>query len=423
MTDRIKIKVSGKTYEKCPADGYTIVNAKHFEALKDYKLYWTPDGYVNIHFKDNEKWQYLGLHGYIVDKFENIVIPKGHIVHHKNSNKFDNDINNLEVATHSMNAAAIIQPKRSSTNTTIYKGITFNKKKNKWLSQITYNKKCILLQSCDTDKDAAFEYDKAYFAIHGSTSGSNNLLTDKWKEKISKKKEDFLPVSKNSTRILPKYIYLVKGKYKVQIRGKHHYIQKIFTQLEYAIKFVKEFWDDVENNKQEELMSRPIIRNDQGIAIIPVVDKINNIIKYAFVDDSDYYNVVSKKWIVNEKGYAIHNRCISMHRFIMNCTAHDGRKVDHKNHNRMDNRKSENLRFITDSLNSRNTVKKEGTLSKYVGVSWNKENKKWITRISKKGKNIHIGCFDCEEAAHNAYHTEYKKLEEENRLYHENRVQ
>jgi hypothetical protein len=417
MTDRIKIKVSGKTYATCSEDGCTIVNAKHYEALKDSSISWRKDGYLQIYLKNENDTFFMSLHKYIVEILENIVIPKGHIVHHKNSYRFDNDINNLEVATSSLNAAAITQPKRSCT--TIYKGITFDKKYNKWHSSITYKRTNFCLKSCDNDRDAAFAYDIAYFAIHGSSTGSNNLLTNELKEKINKKREDYIPVLKSSTRILPKYITDFQGKYKVQIQGKYN-IQKNFTQLEDANKFLKEFWDDVEKNKQDEIMSRPIIRNDHGIAIIPVKDKNNNEIKYALVDDSDYYKVISKKWKLDENGYAIsHDRENRMHRFIMGCISHDGKKVDHINHNRLDNRKSINLRYATHSFNARNTTNHEGTSSQYVGVSWCKQNKRWRAGISINKKAIYIGFFDSEKAAHEAYQNVYKKLEKEETSYHE----
>ena len=54
-----------------------------------------------------------------------------------------------------------------------------------------------------------------------------------------------------------------------------------------------------------------------------------------------------------------------MHRYLLNATTE--LKVDHINHNRLDNR-LENLRLVDDSLNSHNVTKRKGTTSIYIGV-------------------------------------------------------
>ena len=35
--------------------------------------------------------------------------------------------------------------------------------------------------------------------------------------------------------------------------------------------------------------------------------------------------------------------------------------------------------------------------SAFTGVYWSKANKKWVARIRKDGKQIHLGCFDDED--------------------------
>lgn len=47
--------------------------------------------------------------------------------------------------------------------------------------------------------------------------------------------------------------------------------------------------------------------------------------------------------------------------------------------------------------------KKRIKSSKYAGVTLDKRNKRWISRISINNKQIHLGCFDREEDAANAY--------------------
>lgn len=79
-----------------------------------------------------------------------------------------------------------------------------------------------------------------------------------------------------------------------------------------------------------------------------------------------------------------------------------GMVVDHINHNGLDNRKA-NLRIATFSENRRNSRKAKDTSSKYKGVSWHKNNKKWHAGININGRRKHLGSFDDEIQAAKAY--------------------
>lgn len=81
--------------------------------------------------------------------------------------------------------------------------------------------------------------------------------------------------------------------------------------------------------------------------------------------------------------------------------------VDHINNIRSDNR-LENLQTITNRENL--SKDKKGGTSKYVGVSWNKAMKKWKSQIRINGNRKHLGYFENELDAHNAYQKELKKL-------------
>jgi len=74
--------------------------------------------------------------------------------------------------------------------------------------------------------------------------------------------------------------------------------------------------------------------------------------------------------------------------------------VDHINNIPTDNRLI-NLQLIT---NRENTSKdrKDGS-SKYVGVNWNNQNKKWVSQITINGKQNHLGYFNSEQEAAKYY--------------------
>jgi hypothetical protein len=74
--------------------------------------------------------------------------------------------------------------------------------------------------------------------------------------------------------------------------------------------------------------------------------------------------------------------------------------VDHINNNKLDNR-VENLQIVTNRFN---TCKTQGNYSsKYKGVYWGKNNKKWVSQIYINGKKEHLGLFLNEQEASQAY--------------------
>lgn len=85
-----------------------------------------------------------------------------------------------------------------------------------------------------------------------------------------------------------------------------------------------------------------------------------------------------------------------MHEIIFGRKAIEGHVIDHKNSDGLDNRLL-NLREITRSENGANRAKKEGTSSKYIGVSFC--NNSYKAAICYKRKYINIGHFKNEKEA------------------------
>ena len=103
------------------------------------------------------------------------------------------------------------------------------------------------------------------------------------------------------------------------------------------------------------------------------------------VDDSDFDLVSQYSWYYNE-GYAkaYHKgKRLRMHRLILG--AKKGQQVDHRNRNRLDNRRS-NLRICTLKENNRNITMRRDNTSGYIGVSLDKSTGHWRPTVYVDGK-------------------------------------
>lgn len=140
--------------------------------------------------------------------------------------------------------------------------------------------------------------------------------------------------------------------------------------------------------------------------------------KFTIVDSSDFKYLNTVKWFYLNPGYAARTIRLKgnkfkkqlMHRLIMN--APNGLEVDHKNGNKLDNRRS-NLRLCTKAENHRNRGLQKSNTSGYKGVCWSKRNKKWIARIAFNGKRYDLGYFSDIRKAAQAYNNAAKKYHKE----------
>jgi hypothetical protein len=89
-----------------------------------------------------------------------------------------------------------------------------------------------------------------------------------------------------------------------------------------------------------------------------------------------------------------------MHRVILD--AQEGQIVDHKNGDRLDNRK-ENLRIANPSQNCWNSKLCTKNTSGYKGVTYVKKTGKWAAQIHLKNKKISLGSFESRHDAARMY--------------------
>ena len=80
--------------------------------------------------------------------------------------------------------------------------------------------------------------------------------------------------------------------------------------------------------------------------------------------------------------------------------------------NKSKTNKVENLEIVTQRENANKKHIKSS--SKYIGVSWKKRDKKWVSSIRINGKKKYLGSFTDELEAHNAYQKALKIHEKTN---------
>jgi len=132
--------------------------------------------------------------------------------------------------------------------------------------------------------------------------------------------------------------------------------------------------------------------------------------KYTIVDDNDFERLNQWKWCYNSWGYAKmgqNYKTILMHRLIMKTP--EGMETDHINGDRLDNRRS-NLRICTNAQNHWNRKKQKNNTSKYTGIRWHKEGKKWEATVQFNKKKIYLGLFKNKTEAAKNYNQKAREL-------------
>lgn len=133
------------------------------------------------------------------------------------------------------------------------------------------------------------------------------------------------------------------------------------------------------------------------------------VVAHALVDDDDETSVLAYRWRLSPQGYAVRGgRARPMHRDVCGLVPGDGLEVDHRNHDRLDNRR-ENLRVVTRAQNAQNRQRGYGT-SSLRGASFDRKRGRWLAAHTLNQKFHYLGHFDTESeagAAAAAFRREY----------------
>ncbi|MGG1595974.1 HNH endonuclease [Terribacillus saccharophilus] len=144
-----------------------IVDDEDYEKLSKFNWWCNSDGYaIRIEYEGRKYKRQIFMHREIMDP------GRGKMVDHKNRNITDNRRSNLRAATPSQNQ---INRSAQTSNTSGYKGVTFDCSANKWRASITHNKKLQHLGFYDTKEDAALIYNQEAIKIYGEYAFLNDV--------------------------------------------------------------------------------------------------------------------------------------------------------------------------------------------------------------------------------------------------------
>lgn len=139
---------------------YLISNLGRVKSIKNKKIRIlkqsiNKNGYLKVVLSKNSKTRNHDVHRLVAETF---LINKNECVNHKNLNKIDNRLENLEWVSNRYNTN---HWKKHIKKTSKYDGVSFNKKQKKWKAGIFYNRKNIHLGYFTKEYDAHLAYQNA----------------------------------------------------------------------------------------------------------------------------------------------------------------------------------------------------------------------------------------------------------------------
>ncbi|MDR2176901.1 MAG: HNH endonuclease [Treponema sp.] len=124
-----------------------LIDDDMYDYIISKKWHFTKDGYIYRHEKEKSVY----LHKIIMNCPEHLTVD--HINHNKNDLRREN----LRICTIHENQ---MNKNLQCNNTTGYKGVTFNKRANRYIAKITVNRKVIYIGIYLTGTEAADAYNK-----------------------------------------------------------------------------------------------------------------------------------------------------------------------------------------------------------------------------------------------------------------------
>lgn len=165
-----------------------LVDDEDFETLSGYKWYRHVGGYAA---RGSTAFGSALMHREIMKA------KKGQIVDHINRNKLDNRKSNLRICTTKENV--FNTAKRNVVLTSKYKGVHFDKDRNKYIANISIDNKSTYLGGYEKEEDAAYYYNENAKILQGEFAVLNELP------------EGYTPTSPFMSKISGRYSSIYRG--------------------------------------------------------------------------------------------------------------------------------------------------------------------------------------------------------------------
>lgn len=147
---------------------FALIDKKDFNRIKNYK-------WCVCHLERRQCYAVSRINGKVIPMHRfllNLTNPKIQS-DHKDGNGLNNQRYNIRIATNqqnSMNQRLQLRPKSSK-----YKGVTWDKNRNKWMTKIKFNQKGIHLGRFKTQEEAALAYNKKAKELFGKFANLNKI--------------------------------------------------------------------------------------------------------------------------------------------------------------------------------------------------------------------------------------------------------
>lgn len=358
-------------------------------SLEDYDWVVKCTWYLNDYARDG---QYRKLHIIIMGE-RPADIPADYVIDHADRNKLNNARGNLRWVSQQFNTWNV------AIGADSFKGVSWDKSRNKWFARLcgTY------LGRFADKKHAARAVARAAVEKWPLWAPTSDLLVGPGllsKEEMDEICAEVPQVKILQTRELPKGVLLKGSRYCIRFRSKQ--LHGSYGTAEEAFEALTDHARKVEEQEEREHLSKPILRNQDGHAIIPLGGQKGKGL-FTSVPDNLWHSLMKAKWSVDGE-YARgrwqgETKMLHSVVFALSNPNYDrSLSIDHRiPENKLDNR-LENLRVATPPLQSHNKCKKVGTSSHYIGVTRTKCGT-WHATIRFHRKQYHLGTYKIEHDA------------------------
>lgn len=149
---------------------FALVDDEDYERVMEIgKWCYTTQGYAQSRVVSNQKKEEVLMHRFIMG----LNTGDKRVVDHKFGDGLDNRKENLRICTHAQNISNRVN--KNKNNTSGFRGVCFDKRKNKWMAKIQFQRKYMFCGYAETPKQAALKYNDFATKYFGEFAVLNNV--------------------------------------------------------------------------------------------------------------------------------------------------------------------------------------------------------------------------------------------------------